>query len=70
MIINTRFQYYQNIRKLHPDAYWSSKVQHQMHEDQKLMGDLFFDQLELPLMQEQLWLKAQKKVIPFSFEAK
>ena len=54
MNINTRFQYYQNIRKLHPDTYWSSKVQYQMHEDQKLMGDLFFDQLELPLMEEQL----------------
>ena len=54
MNTKTRFQYYQNIRKLHPDAYWSSKVQHQMHEDQKLMGDLFFDQLELPLMEEQL----------------
>jgi hypothetical protein len=25
-----------------------------MHEDQKLMGDLFFDQLELPLFEEQL----------------
>jgi len=25
-----------------------------MHEDQKLMGDLFFDQLELPLLEEQL----------------
>ena len=30
------------MRKLHPDAYWSSKVQHQMHEDQKLMGDVLF----------------------------
>ena len=54
MNTNKRFQYYQNIRKLRPDAYWSPKVQHQMHEDQKLMGDLFFDQLELPLMEEQL----------------
>ena len=54
MNTNTRFQYYQNMRKLHPDAYWSPKVQHQMHEDQKLMGDLFFDQLELPLFEEQL----------------
>ena len=54
MNTNTRFQYYQNIRKLHPDAYWSPKVQHQMHEDQKLMGDLFFDQLDLPLFEEQL----------------
>ena len=25
MNTNTRFQYYQNIRKLHPDAYWSPK---------------------------------------------
>jgi hypothetical protein len=31
MNTNTRFQYYQNIRKLHPDAYCSSKVQHLMH---------------------------------------
>jgi hypothetical protein len=54
MNTKARFQYYQNISKLHPDAYWSSKVHHQMHEDQKLMGDLFFDQLELPLMEEQL----------------
>jgi len=25
-----------------------------MHEDQKLIGDLFFDQLELPLLEKQL----------------
>ena len=34
-----------------------------MHEDQKLMGDLFFDQLELSFLEEQLLLQMQKKVI-------
>ncbi|MDB4087926.1 hypothetical protein N9520_02150 [Amylibacter sp.] len=34
-----------------------------MHEDQKLMGDLFFDQLELSFLEEQLLLQMQKKAI-------
>ena len=46
---DTRFQYYQTIRRTQPDLFWSSKLQHQMHQEYKQMGNTFFDQYEPPL---------------------
>ena len=46
-----RFDSYQQVRKLNPDLYWSSKTQKQMHEEAKLMGDAFFKQEELDFME-------------------
>lgn len=53
MHINTRFDYYQSLRKTHPDHYWSRKTQHLMLKEQRQMGDAFYRQLELDLQDMQ-----------------
>ena len=40
--MNTRFDYYQSIRRTQPDLFYSPKLQHQMHSEQKQMGNAFF----------------------------
>ena len=40
---NTRFKYYQSLRKSHPDRYWSTKIQQQMLREQAQMGIAFYD---------------------------
>ena len=46
--MKTRFDYYQSIRRTQPDLFYTPKLQHQMRQEQKLMGNAFFDQYELP----------------------
>ena len=48
---NTRFDYYQGIRNIHPDLFWSLKFQQNMRQEQKQMGNAFYQQLEMPLME-------------------
>ena len=50
---NTRFDYYQSLRKIHPDYYWSSKTQHLMLKEQRHLGDAFYCQYELDLQDMQ-----------------
>ena len=46
--MKTRFDYYQSIRHTQPDLFYTPKLQQQMRQEQKLMGNAFFDQYELP----------------------
>ena len=45
----TRWDHYQNLRHAQPDLYWSSKTQTQMLQEQKQMGNAFYEQYELNL---------------------
>ena len=49
--MNTRFDYYQSIRRTQPDLFYTPKLQHQMRQEQKLMGNAFFDQYEMPFLE-------------------
>jgi hypothetical protein len=40
--MKTRFDYYQFIRRTHPDLFYTTKLQHQMRQEQKQMGNAFF----------------------------
>jgi hypothetical protein len=58
--MNTRFDYYQTIRHTQPDLFYSPKLQHQMHREQKQMGNTFFEQYELPFLEAaRCWETAQ-----------
>ena len=46
---NTRFDYYQGIRNIHPDLFWSLKFKQHMRQEQ--MGNAFYQQLAMPLME-------------------
>ena len=46
---NTRFDYYQTLRKTHPDLYWNSKTQKTMQHEAKLLGNTFYTQYEFEL---------------------
>ena len=45
----TRWDHYQNLRHSQPDLYWASKTQTQMLQEQKQMGNAFYEQYELNL---------------------
>ena len=45
----TRWDHYQNLRHSQPDLYWNSKTQTQMLQEQKQMGNAFYEQYELDL---------------------
>ena len=49
--MKTRFDHYQSIRRTQPDLFYTPKLQHQMRQEQKLMGNSFFDQYELQLLE-------------------
>ena len=49
--MKTRFDYYQSIRRTQPDLFYTPKLQHQMRQEQKLMGSAFFDQYEMPFLE-------------------
>ena len=49
--MKTRFDSYQSIRRTQPDLFYTPKLQHQMRQEQKLMGNAFFDQYELPFLE-------------------
>ena len=42
----TRFDYFQNLRKTHPDLYWNSRTQRAMLHEAKLLGNAFYTQTE------------------------
>ena len=42
----TRFDYFQNLRKTHPDLYWNSRTQRAMLREAKLLGNAFYTQTE------------------------
>ena len=46
-----RFDYYQSIRHTQPDLFYTPKLQHQMRQEQKLMGNAFFDQYEMSFLE-------------------
>ena len=43
----TRFDLYQQVRKINPQLYWHPDTQKQMEQDAKRMGDAFFKQIEM-----------------------
>lgn len=47
----SRFDLYQQVRKINPNLYWDPKTQEQMKQDAKRMGDAFFTQIEMPFVQ-------------------
>ena len=47
----SRYEQYQQVRKLNPDLFWDSKTQKQMQLDAKRMGEAFFKQQEMDLLQ-------------------
>ena len=49
--MNTRFDYYQTIRRTQPDLFYTPNLQHQMHQEQKKMGSAFFQQYEMLLLE-------------------
>ena len=49
--MKTRFEYYQSVRHTQPALFYTPKLQHQMRQEQKLMGNAFFDQYELPFLE-------------------
>ena len=44
---NTRFDYYQTLRKTHPERYWNNKTQEAMQNEARLLGNAFYQQYEL-----------------------
>ncbi len=46
---DTRFDYYQSLRKVHPDLYWNTKTQKAMQHEAKLLGNAFYTQCEFEL---------------------
>tara|TARA_B100001057_G_C22844973_1_gene948616 strand:- start:670 stop:825 length:156 start_codon:yes stop_codon:yes gene_type:complete len=47
----SRYEQYQQVRKLNPDLFWDSKTQKQMQLDSKRMGEAFFKQQEIDFME-------------------
>jgi len=43
----TRFDMYQQVRKINPQLYWHPDTQKQMKQDARRMGDAFFKQIEM-----------------------
>jgi len=43
----TRFDMYQQVRKINPQLYWHPDTQEQMKQDARRMGDAFFKQIEM-----------------------
>ena len=50
----TRWDHYQNLRHSRPDLYWNSKTQTQMLQEQKQMGNSFYEQYEMNLGVEEV----------------
>ena len=50
----TRFDLYQQVRKINPQLYWHPDTQKQMKQDAKRMGDAFFKQIEMQFGEVQL----------------
>ena len=47
---NTRFDYCQSLREVHPDLYWNTQSQKAMQHEAKLLGNVFYTMNEFEFM--------------------